>query len=116
MEELNRYSTDAMHWAEQLVKTADKNFFDREEILDPGWLVGWFANYWAAVHDPLQTKIEELTKDNEKQLDMMVHMAKTVDQYAAETEKFRAENAELREQNESWEADNYNRQIGETDS
>lgn len=54
-------STDAMHWAQQLVKTAKKNGFTLEQVLDEGWLVGWFANYWAAVHDPLQRRIEAAT-------------------------------------------------------
>ena len=61
--ELDRYSTNAMHWAEQLVKTANENNFDREEILDAGWLAVWFANYWAAINDPLQKKIDELTEE-----------------------------------------------------
>jgi hypothetical protein len=49
-----------MHWAEQLVKTAKENNFTLEQVLDEGWLAAWFANYWAAVRDPLQTRIEEL--------------------------------------------------------
>jgi predicted transcriptional regulator len=60
LSDLNRNSTDAMHWAEQLVKTARENNFTLEQVLDEGWLVAWFANYWAAIRDPLQTRIEEL--------------------------------------------------------
>jgi len=53
-------STDAMYWAKELVATAKKNNFTLDEVLDESWLVGWFANYWAAVHDPLQAEVERL--------------------------------------------------------
>ena len=53
-------STDTMHWAKNLVATAKENNFTLEEVLDESWLVGWFANYWAAVHDPLQREVERL--------------------------------------------------------
>ncbi len=53
-------STDAMHWAKNLVATAKENNFTLDEVLDESWLVGWFANYWAAVHDPLKAEVERL--------------------------------------------------------
>ena len=59
-EELDTTSTDAMHWAEQLAKTAKEQGFTLEQVLDESWLVGWFANYWAAVHDPLANEINQL--------------------------------------------------------
>jgi hypothetical protein len=58
--DLDTTSTDAIHWAEQLVKTAKENNFTLEQVLDEGWLVGWFANYWAAIHDPLVNENQRL--------------------------------------------------------
>ena len=58
MSELDATSTDAMHWAEQFCKNAEEKGFDPAK--DTGWLCSWFANYWAAVHDPLQARIEAL--------------------------------------------------------
>jgi len=57
---LDPTSIDAMHWAQQLVATAKKHNFPLEKVLDEEWLVGWFANYWAAVNDPLQMQNEQL--------------------------------------------------------
>lgn len=54
--ELDRSSTSAAHWAEQFCKTVEEHNLN----VDPDLLAGWFANYWAAVHDPLQTKIDKL--------------------------------------------------------
>lgn len=59
---LDRSSTDAMHWAECLSEQMAK-------VSDPqgvGWLLGWFANYWAAVHGPLAKEIESLRQENAK--------------------------------------------------
>ena len=53
--ELDLTSNDAMHWAEQLEKHLKAGVAP-----DADYLVGWFANYWAAVHDPLKRRIEEL--------------------------------------------------------
>ena len=53
--ELDLTSNDAMHWAEQLEKHLKAGVAP-----DSDYLVAWFANYWAAVHDPLKRKIEEL--------------------------------------------------------
>ncbi len=64
MSELDRSSTDALHWAEQFCKTFKEIYMYGGQVLekdiDVGWVQGWFANYWAAVHDPLVKKIEEL--------------------------------------------------------
>jgi len=65
MSELDTTSIDAMHWAEQLVKTAKENNFTLEQVLDDTWLVGWFANYWAAVDTPLQAKIDALQAERD---------------------------------------------------
>ena len=59
MTKLDPSSTDAMHWAEHFCKTLNKISEDHID-LDVGWVQGWFANYWAAVHDPLQTRIDGL--------------------------------------------------------
>ena len=58
MDTLDRHSTDAMHWAEEFCKAAAEKGFDPE--MDADWLMAWFANYWAAVHDPLNSRIKEL--------------------------------------------------------
>jgi len=60
-EELDRSSISASHWAEHFCKTL-KNMSalaGNNIEIDEGWVSGWFANYWAAVNDPLQKKIEE---------------------------------------------------------
>lgn len=63
-DELDRSSTDALHWAEQFCKTLIKisKVDFRAKDIDVGWVQGWFANYWAAVHDSLQNQIYELEK------------------------------------------------------
>ena len=33
--------------------------------IEPDFLMTWFANYWAAVNDPLQTEIDSLKIENE---------------------------------------------------
>jgi len=65
---LDRSSTDAMHWAEcfcEQARISSDNLEDGKSCsqcfhLDSSVLVGWFANYWAAVNDPLQSTIESL--------------------------------------------------------
>jgi len=63
-DELNTTSTDALHWAEHFCKTLKKinraEYPGRRTDMDVGWVQGWFANYWAAVNDPLQKQIDEL--------------------------------------------------------
>lgn len=58
-DELDRSSTDALHWAKQFCKTMSKQSWSIS-VIDEGLMVGWFSNYWAAVHDPLAKKIGEL--------------------------------------------------------
>lgn len=62
---LDRSSTDALHWAEhfcmELIRVSRGNVH-----LDVGWVQGWFANYWAATHDPLQAKIDDLQERMER--------------------------------------------------
>ena len=58
-DELDRCSIDAMHWAEQFCETLRRNDWAVDDI-DEGLMVGWFSNYWAAVNDPLQKRIDEL--------------------------------------------------------
>ena len=43
----------------QLVRYAIEANWKIEDI-DEGLMIAWFANYWAAVHDPLQEKIDRL--------------------------------------------------------
>jgi len=54
MKDFDTSSTDAQYWANQLEKI---HGFDSEIM------VGWFANYWAAIHDPLTKRIKELEND-----------------------------------------------------
>lgn len=51
-ERLDTRSTDAYHWAEC--------FCEEFNIQIAGDLHPWFANYWAAVHDPLARRVDEL--------------------------------------------------------
>ena len=60
--DLDTSSIDAQHWAEQFCKTCEEQNITE---IEPDFLKGWFANYWAAVHDPLQTKIDGLKIENE---------------------------------------------------
>jgi hypothetical protein len=59
IEELDTRSTDAQHWAEQFCKTVEEQGKSLGDV-DADWLLAWFANYWAAVHDPLAKRITEL--------------------------------------------------------
>jgi len=49
-------------WSDALIKTAHENGWDIDD-LDQGVLIACFANYWAAIHDPLQTEIEQLKRE-----------------------------------------------------
>jgi len=64
-EELDRSSTDANHWAKQFCRFKEKQKWSLVYI-DEALMVGWFANYWAAVNDPLQKQIEELAEITDK--------------------------------------------------
>ena len=65
-EKLDTSSTDALHWAEQFCKTYKEicrsKYPGRRPEIDVDWVQGWFANYWAAVSDPLNKEIEALRK------------------------------------------------------
>lgn len=58
MSDFDKSNTSALHWATHMCKTMRRNGY----MLDRGWITGWFANYWAAVHDPLAAEIEQLKK------------------------------------------------------
>lgn len=62
-DELDRSSLSASHWAEHFMKTVK----DRGLQIDESLLTGWFANYWAAVNDPLQKQIDELVEEVDRQ-------------------------------------------------
>jgi hypothetical protein len=63
MSDLDRTSTDALHWAEQFLATVESVGKSAGDI-NADWLHGWFANYWAAVHDPLYFEIGQLQQQN----------------------------------------------------
>ena len=73
MSELDGSSTDALHWAEQFCKTCEEQDI---KFIEPDFLAGWFANFWAAVHDPLQTQIESLKSENEKYDELIMAVQK----------------------------------------
>ena len=52
-------TADAMEWAVAFIQHKQDNNWTLEDI-DEGLMVSWFANYWAAVHDPLVGRIAEL--------------------------------------------------------
>lgn len=54
---LDPTSTDAMHWAECFCEQVEINSEDEVHI-EPEFLMAYFANFWAAVNDPLQNTIE----------------------------------------------------------
>lgn len=60
--EFDRTSTDAMHWAIEMAKIGRT----LDDPMDENWLVAWFANYWAAVHDPLTRTIEAQAAEIER--------------------------------------------------
>ena len=47
---------DAMAWAKFFVKTIKQNNLTMDDILDEGYMVGWFANAMMAMHDSLKDK------------------------------------------------------------
>ena len=53
-------STDAMHWSVCYYEQMQGKEHDHSDLMP------WFANFWAAVHDPLQATIAQLTSDNER--------------------------------------------------
>ena len=55
----NLSNPDAMNWAESFVKVMKQEGWSTRDI-DEGLMVSWFSNYWAAVHDPLQSIIDLL--------------------------------------------------------
>lgn len=82
-EKLDTSSTDALHWAEQFCKTLAKinraKYPGRRTEIDVDWVQTWFANYWAAVYDPLQKQIYELEKPEKvKTINDFVYVRKDV--------------------------------------
>jgi hypothetical protein len=53
--ELDTTSQSAMHWAEHFCAIVKENNIP----IEPDFVVGWFANYWGAIYDPMQRKIEQ---------------------------------------------------------
>lgn len=62
MSDFDRSSTDAAHWAKYFCRTLKEITMNAGKTVDleESFMTGWFANYWAAVHDPLAKKIENL--------------------------------------------------------
>lgn len=48
---------DAALWATEMVKTMKKHEID---VYDIDFYIGWFANFWSVVQDPLMKRIEYL--------------------------------------------------------
>ena len=49
----------AQQWAKAFIEHKIENKWSIDDI-DEGLLIGWFANFWAVTHDPLQSRIESL--------------------------------------------------------
>ena len=90
-EELDTSSTDALHWAEQFCKTLKKinraKYPGRRTDMDVDWVQGWFANYWAAVNDPLQKQIDDLYEIHGIKTDQLGNDLFEKDQKICELEK-----------------------------
>ena len=57
-------------------------------VMEPEFLMGWFASYWAAVHDPLATTIEQLQAQAEIDKSFIT-------QYKLNEDRLKADKAEL---------------------
>jgi len=65
---LDTSSTDAMHWAECFCEQFEGRSPDVDDML------GWFANYWATVYDPLHNEVEHLQGEKDS-LEQSIHEA-----------------------------------------
>jgi hypothetical protein len=92
-EQMDMNSTDAMYWAEQLVKTLDEN--PHINFRDTEWLMGWFANYWAAVHDPLARIVDQLKGRVDHNYKMAQEYKAGLAAAQGELERVRAEYSDL---------------------
>ena len=81
--ELNIESLDAHHWASD---------YHKHHANDFDMLVSYFANFWAAVNDPLKRKIQNLQAENDelsKPIPMVLHCPKCHEQHIdTKTEKW----------------------------
>ena len=58
MSEINLLqTTDAGVWAKEFMR------LHGNKLPDEGLMIAWFANMWAATHDPLTKEIERLTEE-----------------------------------------------------
>ena len=57
--EPDRTDISALHWAESFCITKIEERWTLNDI-DVDLMLGWFANYWATVNDPLEEQIEAL--------------------------------------------------------
>lgn len=74
---LDTSSTDAMHWSVCYYEQMQGKEHDHSDLMP------WFANFWAAVHDPLQATIAQLTSDNERLREILKPIAELHPQEAA---------------------------------
>lgn len=51
-------TTDAMVWAQEWCKIAREIQARGDEIIDEGWMVGWFANAMCVAEDHLKRRLE----------------------------------------------------------
>jgi hypothetical protein len=52
-------TTDAQVWAQEWIKIA--SLMRRDQILDEGWMIGWFANAMCVAEDHLRRRLEAAT-------------------------------------------------------
>jgi hypothetical protein len=62
---LDTTSTNAMHWAECYYEHIEEKDADESDLMP------WFANFWAAVNDPLAIRIEQLTRERDELADFV---------------------------------------------
>ena len=79
-EGLDPASTDALHWAQQFCKRAEKGF-DPSNPEHVAWLASWFANFWAAVHDPLAAERDTLQAELDKAKDAIANYETACDKW-----------------------------------
>jgi len=70
MDKIDTSSMSANYWAKQFCDYKILKEWSLDDI-DEALMVGWFANFWAAIHDPLKKKIDELYEIHQKKTDQL---------------------------------------------
>ena len=70
-------TTDAKVWAEEFMR------MHGYKLPDEGLMIAWFANMWAATHDPMLAEIERLEIENAKLNNYMQRVKDAVKSFEA---------------------------------